>query len=74
MAKENERACFDCCNDIRDIVACVCSLEQEFECVEGALGHCDNQLKAKVLTCVILRELDKLDSKLNKIIKCLNCK
>lgn len=65
--------CFDCCNDIRDIVACVCSLEKEFECVEGVLGHCDNQMKAKVLTCVILREIANLNTKIDRIIRCLNC-
>lgn len=65
--------CFDCCNDIRDIVACVCSLEREFECVEGALGHCDNLMKSKVLTCVILRQISLLEAKLDRIIRCLNC-
>lgn len=74
-ASGNERGCgcFDCCNDIRDIVACVCGLDKEFECVEEALGHCDNQLKTKVLTCVILREIKRLDDKLDRIIRCLNC-
>lgn len=65
--------CFSCCNDIRDIVACVCSLDKEFDCVEDALGHCDNHMKAKVLTCVILREIDQLNVKLDRIIRCLNC-
>ncbi|MGI6091623.1 MAG: hypothetical protein GX348_11520 [Veillonellaceae bacterium] len=73
MVDDRKSGCCDCCNDIRDIVACVCSLDKEFECVEEALGHCDNQTKAKVLTCVILREIKELDHKLNRIIRHLKC-
>lgn len=62
-----------CCNDIRDTIACLCTLEQEFECVEEALGHCDNHLKSKVLTCVILRQINQLETKLDRIIRCLEC-
>lgn len=73
MANDRKCGCSDCCNDIRDIVACVCSLEKEFECVEEALGHCDHELKAKVLTCVILREIERIDHKLNHIMHHLKC-
>lgn len=68
-----DRGCCDCCNDIRDTIACLCSLEKEFDCVEEALGHCDHSMKPKVLTCIILRKLDCLEEKLDRIICCLNC-
>lgn len=66
-------SCCSCCNDIRDTIACLCTLEKEFECVEEALGHCDNNMKPKVLTCVILRQLSQLEAKLDRIIRCLAC-
>ena len=72
MAQERSGCC-NCCNDIRDTIACICNLEKEFECVEEAIGHCDPHTKSKVLTCVILRQLDQLETKLDRIIRCLNC-
>lgn len=71
--EENRRNCCGCCNDNRDIIACLCTIDKEFDCVEEALGHCDSQLKSKILTCLILREINRLEGKIDRIIKCLNC-
>lgn len=62
-----------CCNDIRDTVACLCTLDKEFECIEEVLGQCDSTTKLKVLTCVILRRINELEVKLDRIICCLKC-
>jgi len=65
--------CFTCCNDIRDIIPCLCNLDNQFECVEEAIGHCDNNLKFKVMTCLILNEISVLNTKIDRILRCLNC-
>ena len=65
--------CGDCCHDIRDTIACICNLDKEFECIEEALGHCDTLLKEKIMTCLILHRIDKLEHKIDRLIRHAKC-
>lgn len=63
-----------CCNE-DDIFECLCELDKELECIKKSCGHkhLTHVTKEKVLTCILLREIDKLEKKLDKILRELDC-
>lgn len=59
-----------CCDS--DIFECLCALEQELDCIKKSLGH-HRIAKEKILFCILLREISKLDKKLDQILCELDC-
>ena len=73
--KECKKVHKECCCDEDDICKCLCELEKELECVKKQCGHkhLTHVTKEKVLICIVLREIDKLEKKLDKILRELDC-
>lgn len=73
--RDLKKVCKPCC-DQDDIFECLCNLDNELECIKKACGNkkfLSHLTKEKVLFCIVLRELGKIDKKLDKILRELDC-
>lgn len=73
--KDHKKIQKPCC-DNNDIFECLCALEQELDCIKKSFGHSKyfgRMAKEKVLFCILLREISKLDKKLDRILRELDC-
>lgn len=66
----------ECHCDTDEIFECLCELEKELDCIKDSFGHnkyFGRVAKEKVLFCIVLREIAKLEKKLDKILRELDC-
>lgn len=71
-AEKIQQRCCCCCN--QDLLTCLCELTEEIDCVKQTVGpkQFRRLAKEKLLTCIILQEINKLDQKLDQILAALN--
>lgn len=66
----------ECCCIPNDIITCICELDQKINCIKDVFGHkqyLEPMAKEKILLCILLREIAKLDKKLDRILQELDC-
>jgi len=57
------------CDTVTDVVGCICKLDKELKCIQDTLGHVDTPSKQKIITCIILGEIERVECKIDKLLR-----